>query len=104
MDLGVFQSHDERSQHAVNSELREKLDSGLNSRDERMLESAGGASAYSPNANGRNHRMLRTVQISPLGTYKDSKTIDEINLRKTLVARINNYLPAHKHEYCEKRF
>ena len=30
--------------------------------------------------------------------------MEENNLRKTLIARINNFLPAHKHDYCEKRF
>ena len=30
--------------------------------------------------------------------------MEENTLRKTLIARINNFLPAHKHDYCEKRF
>ena len=30
--------------------------------------------------------------------------MEENALRKTLIARINNFLPAHKHDYCEKRF
>ena len=119
MDLSVFQSHDERSQHGgAGSELRHQLDSGFNSRDERMLESAGGVSAFQTNGHqnnhnnhnntmtiGRNNRMmLRTIQKSPLETYNDIQNQEEANLRSTLIARINNFLPAHKHDYCEKRF
>ena len=116
MDLSVFQSHDERSQHGgAGSELRHQLDSGFNSRDERMLESAGGVSAFQPNGqqnshnntmtmNRNNRTMLRTIQKSPLETYNEIHNQQEANLRSTLIARINNFLPAHKHDYCEKRF
>ena len=60
-----------------------------------MLESAGGGSVTSPNVTGRNTHMMRTIQNSPIGTYKDTKKIGELNLRQTLISRINNFLPAH---------
>ena len=48
--------------------------------------------------------MNRTIQVSPLSTYNVDQKMEENTLRKTLIARINNFLPAHKHDYCEKRF
>ena len=39
-----------------------------------------------------------------MDTYSDQKRLEEINLKQTLISRINNFLPAHKHDYCEKRF
>ena len=107
-NLNMIQSHDDRS---VNNSETRQLDSGLNSRDgERMtvdnLSGTHNSTPLSPSVSGgRNSKMNRTIQtnLTPLGNYPKEKH-DEYSLRQTLISRINNFLPNHKHDYTEKRF